>query len=237
MNPFFGELYLRSTLPFLLASRTEQEADYLAEVFSKENLPEGPILDLCCGHGRHLKLLQQNPSFTRSLIGLDNDALSLQSIPKTISTILGDMLKLPFEQDSLAGVYSWYSSLFLFDDENNKRVLEQINKCLKPGGLLLFHTLSFEYLCANPKLSFEVVLAELEEEYLYETYTFDATTGLGTSERTLTTPTKVLTGKCNIRYHPIPELKKLLADVGFVNPWFRSFGKDNIELAVGAYAT
>ncbi len=51
---FFGELYLRSTRPFQPASVTEAESRYLGERL-REAGTQGLVLDLGCGHGRHLR--------------------------------------------------------------------------------------------------------------------------------------------------------------------------------------
>src|SRR5947199_126349 len=43
MARFFGELYLKSTLPFLPQDVTVAECDYLGRVFSAPDVPQGPI--------------------------------------------------------------------------------------------------------------------------------------------------------------------------------------------------
>src|SRR5262249_13142499 len=45
VGPFFGELYLRSTRPFLPESVTRAEADYLTRAFAELEV-EGPVVDI-----------------------------------------------------------------------------------------------------------------------------------------------------------------------------------------------
>src|SRR5690606_2619527 len=72
IGPFFGELYLRSTRPFLPDDVTRAEGDYLTRAFNRVEVP-GPLADIGCGHGRHLKELRTE----RLVVGVDFDPLSL----------------------------------------------------------------------------------------------------------------------------------------------------------------
>jgi len=49
---FFGQPYLETYQPVLTPERTIREVDFIQKTLA---LPAGSkILDLCCGHGRHL---------------------------------------------------------------------------------------------------------------------------------------------------------------------------------------
>jgi len=67
-GPFFGELYLRSTRPFLPEDVTRAEADYLSRAFNGVRV-SGGVMDVGCGHGRHLSQL----STPRLKVGVDFD--------------------------------------------------------------------------------------------------------------------------------------------------------------------
>jgi SAM-dependent methyltransferase len=137
VGQFFGELYLRSTLPYLTAARTRQEAEFIR--LALELGPEHRVLDVCSGHGRHVVALQQ---FGVRAIGLEKDAASLEETAVTVRDrcVRGDLYAMPFGP-VFDAVYSWYASLFLSaDDEVNLSALREAARVLKPGGGLLVHS-------------------------------------------------------------------------------------------------
>ena len=69
---YFGQRYLDS-YPFLTSESTLGEVDFIEKTLA---LPTGSkILDLCCGHGRHLIELA---SRGYQMMGLDLDPLFLE---------------------------------------------------------------------------------------------------------------------------------------------------------------
>jgi len=117
-DPFFGELYLRTTRPFLSDEVTEAEGAYLRQVFAA-HAPQGPLIDLGCGHGRHLPLL----TGTRPVFGVDRDLLSLTEAKLVRPVVRADLMELPFRDGSLAGAWAWYNSICTFADLDFARVL------------------------------------------------------------------------------------------------------------------
>src|SRR4051794_25984531 len=107
---FFGELYLRSTQPFLSPEITAREVAYLERAFSGLTLP-GPVADLGCGHGRHAAPLNTSGSLKGRVVGLELDPYSLAHRLPGFPAVQGDLRALPFESHSLAGAYAWYSTL------------------------------------------------------------------------------------------------------------------------------
>ncbi|WP_323394879.1 class I SAM-dependent methyltransferase [Myxococcus guangdongensis] len=214
---FFGELYLRSTLPFLSESVTAREADYLARVFADVPGPE-PVVDLGCGHGRHAARLQASGPLAGRVIGLERDALSLAMRRPGFPVVRGDLRALPFREGSLAGAYAWYSTLFAFTDEEHVHILRQVARALRRGGLLVFHTVPHERLAASPGAAFQRTLPD--GGVLAEESRFDVATGRDEGRRTLTLRDgRVLSASYAIRYYPLAELTALLESTGFSISW------------------
>ena len=131
MSPFFGELYLRSTRPFLKPEVTASELDYLEQRLG-EVTPKGPLLDFGCGHGRHLEL---GARLKRSIVGLDRDPLSLREARATAPVVRGDFFAPPLRPGAFAAAYTWYNSIFTFEDAQIEAIFARLSALVKRGGI------------------------------------------------------------------------------------------------------
>jgi len=214
---FFGELYLRSTRPFLSAETTAREVAYLRECLGDLEVP-GPIVDLGCGHGRHAAPLNTEGPLAGRILGLELDALSLRERLPGFPAVRADLRALPFRTGSLAGAYSWYSTLFVFSDEEHVALLREVARCLRPGGRLVFHTVPHERISSQGEASFSTRLPD--GSHLAEDSHFDAVRSRDEGHRRLTLPDgRLLSGRYSIRYYPLAELTQLLEFTGFSVLW------------------
>jgi SAM-dependent methyltransferase len=167
----FDEDYLR-TLPFLTPQATQAEAEF---VINAMNLaPGAQVLDLGCGYGRHAMELAARGFH---VVGLD---LSTPLLVRggeeahrrglTINFVRGDMRELDFE-NQFDGVYCLFSTFGYFDDETNKKTLQNVARALKPNGKVLVEILNRDYVIADlpTRVWWEgdgcVVLEEVELNY------------------------------------------------------------------------
>jgi SAM-dependent methyltransferase len=167
----FDEDYLR-TLPFLTPQATQSEAEF---VINAMNLaPGAQVLDLGCGYGRHAMELAARGFH---VVGLD---LSTPLLVRggeeahrrglTINFVRGDMRELDFE-NQFDGVYCLFSTFGYFDDETNKKTLQNVARALKPNGKILVEILNRDYVIADlpTRVWWEgdgcVVLEEVELNY------------------------------------------------------------------------
>ncbi|MBN1205000.1 MAG: class I SAM-dependent methyltransferase [Myxococcaceae bacterium] len=214
---FFGELYLRSTRPFLSPEITLREVAYLKRCFAGLALP-GPVVDLGCGHGRHAAPLNTSGPLAGRVVGLELDAYSLSQRAPGFPAIRGDLRALPFQTGSLGGAYAWYSTLFAFSEAEHRVILQEVARCLRPGALLVFQTVPYERLRESPGAAFQHTLPDgsvLEEESR-----FNPETGMDHGRRRLTLPEgRVLSGVYTIRYYPLAELTQLLESTGLATRW------------------
>lgn len=214
---FFGELYLRSTRPLLSEEVTAREVAYLRRGFEDLTVP-GPIVDLGCGHGRHAAPLNTRGALAGRILGLELDALSLQERLPGFPVVRADLRRLPFRSGSLAGAYAWYSTLFVFSDEEHAALLGEVARCLRPGGRLVLQTVPWERLVAQPEASFALRLPDGGR--LEEHSRFDTVRGRDVGTRHLTLPDgRVLSGQYAIRYYPLTDLSQLLESVGLSIRW------------------
>lgn len=143
---YFGEDYLRHIEPVLTPERTQREVDGIVNLLA---LPQGSsILDLCCGHGRHAIPLAQRGY---QVIGQDlsevflreaERAAQAQGVP--VHWVHGDMRNIPYENEFDAVINIFTAFGYFENQDEDQKVLRQVSKALKPGGLFLLETLHRE---------------------------------------------------------------------------------------------
>jgi D-alanine-D-alanine ligase len=146
----FNSLYLKTDAdvvddPLI----TRQEVDTFSKILNL-NL-EDHILDLCCGHGRHVHELARRGF---KVEGLDRSRHLIQkarAISKkenhSVKFREGDARKLPYGNDTFDVVMIMGNSFGYFETEQDDlRVLNEIARVLKPWGRMLLDVADGEYL-------------------------------------------------------------------------------------------
>lgn len=145
---FFGEDYLRMYTPLLTPERTEEEVAFVVE---RLGLPPGSaILDLCCGHGRHsIPLAQRGYQVTGldlSQVFLAKAQADAEEAGVQVRWVHSDMRQIPFEAEFDAVINMFTAFGYLESDHEDRKVLRQVCKALKPGGRFLIETINREYI-------------------------------------------------------------------------------------------
>ncbi len=159
MTPWYEESFGRDYL-MLYTQRDISEAR--ANVRSSLELlslqRDTPVLDLCCGAGRHLLALREM-GFER-LVGLDlsNELLQVaanrlagegDSSHHHIPLIRADMRAIPCE-NHFAAVVSFFTSFGYFEaDAENQAVLASVHNALRPGGFFLMDYINREHVISH----------------------------------------------------------------------------------------
>jgi len=106
--------------------------------------PGQRVADICCGHCRHTLPLQQAGL---SMIGLDVSGMMLHVASElareqgmTPCLVQGFAQMLPFADGAFDAALNLFNSMGYMDDEQNRAMLEEIARCLKPGGRFLLDT-------------------------------------------------------------------------------------------------
>jgi D-alanine-D-alanine ligase len=146
----FNSLYLKTDAdvvddPFI----TCQEVDTFSKILNLSL--EDKILDLCCGHGRHVLELARRGF---KVEGLDRSRHLIQkarAISKkenlSVKFREGDARKLPYGNDTFDVVMIMGNSFGYFETEQDDlRVLNEISRVLKPWGRMLLDVSDGEYL-------------------------------------------------------------------------------------------
>lgn len=143
---YFGEDYLRHIEPVLTPERTQREVDGIVNLLA---LPQGSsILDLCCGHGRHAIPLAQRgyqvtgQDLSEVFLREAERAAQAQGVP--VHWVHGDMRNIPYENEFDAVINIFTAFGYFENQDEDQKVLRQVSKALKPGGLFLLETLHRE---------------------------------------------------------------------------------------------
>ena len=138
---WFGEEYLE-----LYAHRDEEEARQQVSFFKSVVGPlNGPVLDLACGMGRHIRELQ---ILGYRSIGCDLSYTMLRTGIREngpMAVTRADMRHLPFCDTVFAGLVNFFTSFGYFaEEEENMQVVREMSRVLKPDAPFLFDYLNVD---------------------------------------------------------------------------------------------
>ena len=148
---FFDEDYLRIYGSGLSAERTAQETDQIVERLGLP--PSSTVLDLCCGHGRHsIALAEKGYQVTGqdlSEIFLKKAQADAAEAGVLVHWVHADMRDVPFEREFDAVINMFSAFGYLESEEEDQKVLDQVYKALKPGGVFLLEIIHRAWLVRN----------------------------------------------------------------------------------------
>jgi SAM-dependent methyltransferase len=206
---YYGDLYYESVADLLTARMSVFEAGVIRRLL--EVGPRDRVLDLACGHGRHARALSPEAGL---LVGLDRNPAYLKLARHAGAALVrGDLRALPFRPGSFDSLYSWYSSLFMYDDEENARCLSAAVALLRPGGRIVVHHDNPARLRRETEARTAWDLpagGRVEEESSY-----DPATGRDScTRRVIRADGSVLAGTAHLRYYTPVEWRDLAARCG-----------------------
>lgn len=220
--------YLYFYAELLTPERTAAEVDLIWKLLELE--PGLELLDLACGHGRIA-----NPLAERGVrvTGLDATPYFLELARADaaergleVEYVEGDMRSIPWPE-RFDRVLSWFTSFGYFGNDDNRRVLAEVFKALKPGGLLAVEVNHRDSLLSRYQ---EETVLERGDDRMIDRHRFDVQTSRSHDERTIIRNGKRRTFNFSVRMFTAAELRDWMLAAGFSEA--HAFGEDGEPLTL-----
>lgn len=212
-NTFNAEEYLYFYESFLTLQKLREEIGFLTQFTNLEQPLE--ILDLACGHGRHVNALSQ---LGHQVTGIDINEEFLQKAKEEAERqninphyIRQDMRE-PFGHHKFDRVFCLYTAIGYFDDSGNEKVFQNVFNALKAHGIFCFDSHNRDTFMTY-FLPSSVV--EREGNFMIDQRTFDSLTGRCHTRRTVVKGGSSRTFPYSVRFYNPTEMTSLLTKIGF----------------------
>ena len=177
--------------------------------------PGMEVLDLACGNGRIANVLAARGCLVTGLdiipAFLEQATQSAVAGNLTATYHLGDMRALPWT-NRFDCVVNWMSAYGYFGDEENRQVLSEAYRALKPGGRLLINLNNREWLLKNFQ---RASVIERDGNYMVDQRRYDVHSGRVYTERLILFEGQQSKMRFFVREFSYHELAAWLGQVGF----------------------
>ncbi len=213
----FGEVFDADYLYFygpMLEEVSDVDADLIWRLLDLQAGAE--VLDLACGHGRIAARLTARGA---RVTGLDATPRFLEQARADatgrgleIDYVQGDMRSPPWDEGTFDRVVCWFTSFGYFDDDENRQVLDEIHRILRPGGRLLVENNNLAGLLPR---WLPAVVVERDGDLLVDRSRFDPVRGRARTERVVVRDGRLRRFVFSVRMFIACELRSWLLDAGF----------------------
>lgn len=190
------------------------------------------VLDLACGHGPIANRLAVHgcrvTGLDSSAVFLDRARADADALGATVAYVAGDMRALPWT-GRFDRVVNWSTAFGYFDDPQNRRVLDEIHRVLRPGGRLIMdlNNLTGRLLSFQPSR----VAERADGDTLVDRYRLDPVTSRLLVERMIVRDGRARRLSFVVRLFGFPELRDWLVAAGFGQ--VAGHGEDGTPLHAG----
>ena len=209
----FDQDYLDFYLPTMSDETNDSEASLVWRLL--ELGPGDQVLDLCCGHGRIANRLAGRGAV---VTGLDATPLFLELARAdadrravAVDYVEGDMRAIPWT-DRFDAVVSWFTAYGYFDDAQNRAVLREVQRTLRPGGRFL---LELNHKDGLLPIWVPSTVHRAGEAIMIDEREWDPITGRSSCRRTIVRDGHVRRTSFFTRLFSFTELRDWLLEAGF----------------------
>ena len=213
----FGEDYLYFYGDFLSDEHNDADVDAIVSILGLTG-GEG-VLDAPCGHGRISNRLADRGV---TVVGVDATELFLaraREYGSSAEYLHGDIRALPVD-GPFDVVLSWFTSFGYFDDDENRQVLAEYRRVLRPGGRLLIEMHNHDEFVRRFTPAPFSITTRVENDLMVDTSEFDCMTGRIETDRVVIRDGQIRESHHSVRIPTIPELREWLTEAGFASSTF-----------------
>jgi len=227
----FGDDYLHFHAGILTDHRSNQEAAEIAGLL--DLAPGAKVLDAPCGHGR---IANRLAAAGIEVVGIDASAPFVdlargdaRARSVEVRYEVGDLRHLP-----VAGYFDaavcWFNSFGYFEDDENRAVLAEFRRVLRPGGRLLLETLHHDGFIRHFTAAPDATVVEADGDTMVDVTDFDVDSGRLVTRRTVFRGASVRRSSHFVRLPTVPEWRSWLAGAGFSASSFTDRGGTPLTL-------
>lgn len=189
---------------------TEKEAAFIEDVLENK----GPVLDLCCGTGRHSIILSRHGwniiglDLSRNLLAIAKEKMKQKA--EVFPLVRADMRYIPFKNQVFNAVVNMFTSFgYLPSASEDLRCLSEVQRIMKGNGDFLIDVVNKDYVKAIYK---ERDWAEYKPFFLLENRVLDLPKSMLFSEWTIIrkNTNKVSHIQHNLRLYSYQKLRQML---------------------------
>lgn len=196
-----------------LNERADADTDLIWRLLELE--PGMAVLDVPCGHGRIANRLAARGV---NVTGLDTTPRFLDLARRDaaergveVTYVHGDMRNLPWTH-AFDRAVNWFTSFGYFGDDENRQVLAEARRALRPDGALLIET---QHQARTLRELGPPWVVEHDGDWMIDRHTYDALSGRVNTIRTVIRGGRSRTMRFFVRIPSFPELRDWLLDTGF----------------------
>ncbi|MGH9246432.1 MAG: class I SAM-dependent methyltransferase [Acidimicrobiales bacterium] len=213
IDDLFDADYLHFYSARLAEEITDEDAALIWQLLALDDGAE--VLDLACGHGRIANRLAGSGA---RVTGLDATPMFLDLARQdarqrgvVVDYVRGDMRALSWV-DRFDAVVSWFTAYGYFDDGQNRAVLGEVHRALRPGGRFLVELNHKDGLLPH---WLPATVTEVDDGILIDQREFDPLTGRSNAHRTIIRNGAVRRSFYFTRLFSFTELRDWLLAAGF----------------------
>jgi len=202
------DFYLESAKLIHSQAESDKEAAIILEEVADTS---GPIVDLGCGHGRHLFGMRNSG---RLVVGVEIHQPSAQLAMAYAPVMLADFTCLPFPGGTFAGAVAWCNAFGCLNEQDFGPFFREVHRILAYGGVFVIQGTDAD---AAGELPTDPIHIEFPSgEVITEVRRWNPKTSRDVLFRTVKSKDMTASGELSVRYFNRKELTSLMSKHGFV---------------------